>query len=34
MGSSGGGLWSTFNGGERWQALPLRLPPIYALRFG
>ncbi len=34
MGSTGGGLWGTFDGGEQWYALPQRLPPIYAVRFG
>lgn len=34
MGSTGGGLWGTFDGGARWHSLPQRLPPIYALRFG
>lgn len=34
MGSSTGGLWSSADGGDRWQAVALHLPPIYALRFG
>jgi hypothetical protein len=34
MGSTTGGLWLSEDGGERWQALGLHLPPIYAVRFG
>jgi photosystem II stability/assembly factor-like uncharacterized protein len=34
MGSTGGALWSSLDGGERWQALPMHLPPVYAVRFG
>ncbi len=34
MGSNTGGLWSSDDAGDRWQALSLRLPPIYAVRFG
>ena len=34
MGSTTGGLWASGDAGDRWQAVPLRLPPIYALRFG
>jgi hypothetical protein len=34
MGSTGGGLWASSDSGDRWQMLPQRLPPIYALRFG
>jgi photosystem II stability/assembly factor-like uncharacterized protein len=34
MGSTTGGLWSSDDGGEQWQALSAHLPPIYALRFG
>ena len=34
MGSSTGGLWSSADGGDHWQAVSLHLPPIYALRFG
>lgn len=34
MGSTGGGLWTSFDGGDAWQALPQRLPPIHAVRFG
>ncbi len=33
MGSTTGGLWLSEDGGERWQALQLHLPPIYAVRF-
>lgn len=28
-----GGLWASDDGGEHWQDLTLRLPPIYAVRF-
>jgi hypothetical protein len=34
LGSTTGGLWSSQDGGDRWQAVALHLPPIYALRFG
>jgi len=34
MGSTGGALWSSLDGGERWLALPMHLPPVYAVRFG
>jgi hypothetical protein len=34
MGSSTGGLWSSADGGDHWQAVSLHLPPIYALRIG
>jgi photosystem II stability/assembly factor-like uncharacterized protein len=34
MGSTTGGVWSSDDGGERWQALPARLAPIHAVRFG
>jgi hypothetical protein len=34
MGSTTGGLWSSADGGDRWQAVSQTLPPIYALRFG
>ncbi len=34
MGSTTGGLWASTNGGDRWQAVPAHLPPIYAVRFG
>lgn len=33
MGSTTGGLWISENGGDTWQAIPARLPPIYAVRF-
>ena len=33
MGSTTGGLWTSFDGGERWQTVSTTLPPIYALRF-
>jgi hypothetical protein len=33
MGSTTGGLWTSTDGGDRWTALPDRLPPIYTVRF-
>ena len=33
MGSTSGGLWVSENGGDAWQAVDVRLPPIYAVRF-
>ncbi|MBM7059646.1 exo-alpha-sialidase [Pseudomonas sp. UL073] len=34
MGSTTGGLWLSEDGGERWQCVSARLPPIYCVRFG
>jgi len=34
MGSTTGGLWASFDGGQAWQTVSLNLPPIYAVRFG
>jgi hypothetical protein len=34
MGSTTGGVWASDDGGDHWHALPARLPPVYALRFG
>ncbi|KNZ33727.1 MAG: sialidase [Methylibium sp. NZG] len=34
LGSTTGGLWASDDGGDHWQALPTRLPPIHAVRFG
>lgn len=34
IGSTTGGLWGSFDGGDRWQAVSLNLPPIAAVRFG
>jgi photosystem II stability/assembly factor-like uncharacterized protein len=34
MGSTTGGLWASGDGGDSWQSVPARLPPIYAVRFG
>ncbi len=34
MGSTTGGLWTSDDAGEQWSAVPSRLPPIYAVRFG
>lgn len=33
MGSTTGGLWTSADGGDSWQAFPARLPPIHALTF-
>ena len=33
MGSTTGGVWVSENGGESWQTVPARLPPVYAVRF-
>jgi photosystem II stability/assembly factor-like uncharacterized protein len=33
FGSTTGGLWHTGNGGDSWQSVPARLPPIYAVQF-
>jgi hypothetical protein len=33
MGSTSGGLWISENGGDAWQEVAVRLPPIYAVRF-
>ena len=34
MGSTTGGLWSSFDGGDHWQAVSMNLPPIYAVKLG
>ena len=34
MGSTTGGVWASDDAGDHWTALPARLPPIYAVRFG
>ena len=34
MGSTTGGLWSSFDGGDHWHTVSLNLPPIAAVRFG
>lgn len=34
MGSTTGGLWTSFDGGDHWSAVSLNLPPIAALRLG
>lgn len=34
MGSTTGGLWISEDGGDRWQLIPARLPPIYQVAFG
>lgn len=33
MGSTTGGAWVSEDGGDSWQSLPARLPPVYAMRF-
>jgi photosystem II stability/assembly factor-like uncharacterized protein len=33
FGSTTGGLWTSEDQGDHWQALPARLPPIHALTF-
>ena len=33
MGSTTGGVWTSADGGDSWQQLPMRLPPIYSVRF-
>jgi hypothetical protein len=33
MGSTTGGAWVSEDGGDSWQALPVRLPPIAGVRF-
>jgi photosystem II stability/assembly factor-like uncharacterized protein len=34
MGSTSGGLWSTADAGDHWQAVSHHLPPAFAARFG
>ena len=34
MGSTTGGLWTSFDGGDSWHTVSLNLPPIAAVRFG
>ena len=34
MGSTTGGLWTSFDGGDHWHTVSLNLPPIAAVRFG
>jgi hypothetical protein len=34
MGSTTGGLWASFDGGDRWSTVSLNLPPIAAVRIG
>lgn len=34
MASTTGGLWVTEDGGDHWTQPPVRLPPVYAVRFG
>lgn len=34
MGSTTGGLWTSFDGGDHWSTVSLNLPPIAAVRLG
>lgn len=34
VGSTTGGLWGSVDGGDSWQAVSARLPPIAAVKFG
>jgi hypothetical protein len=34
MGSTTGGLWTSFDGGDHWHTVSLNLPPIAAVRLG
>ena len=34
MGSTTGGLWSSLDGGDHWQAVSMSVPPIYTVRIG
>lgn len=34
IGSTTGNAWSSLDGGDHWQGIDARLPPIYAVRFG
>ena len=34
LGSTTGGLWSTTNGGDRWECVSSTMPPVYCIRFG
>lgn len=34
MGSTTGGVWVSENGGDAWQQVGVRLPPVYAVRWG
>ena len=34
MGSSTGGLFASFDGGEQWSCVNAHLPPIHAVQFG
>jgi len=34
MGSSTGGLFASFDGGEQWRCVNAHLPPIHAVQFG
>src|SRR5207244_2299280 len=33
MGSTPGGLWVSEDQGDHWQEVPVRLPPVHAVRF-
>jgi hypothetical protein len=32
MASTTGGAWTSDDGGNSWQQLPMRLPPVYSVR--
>lgn len=34
FGSTTGGFWASADGGDSWNALDARLPPVYCVRFG
>lgn len=34
FGSTTGGLWYSYDGGDQWNQVPVRLPPIHVVRFG
>jgi hypothetical protein len=34
MGSTTGNVWISEDAGDRWQAVSMNLPPVYAVRFG
>lgn len=34
MGSTTGGVWVSENGGDSWQEVKARMPPVYAVRWG
>jgi hypothetical protein len=34
IGSTTGGVWTSADQGDSWQAVPARLPPVHAVTFG